>query len=145
MHDFSDTFTVEDLNPEGKPFERVNRLKCTGSALGADNAAAEMLLDINCEIYEVKRDDRLFVAFMSSLDGQPDDGEYKPYTPGTGSVMDNFDYVMHGMAFDIAHAEDERITVSASFGGLLMELEGHQEQLKPFAENESFYILIRRT
>eukprot|EP00968_Pinguiococcus_pyrenoidosus_P016403 scaffold1584_cov259-Pinguiococcus_pyrenoidosus.AAC.6 len=126
---FSDEFRVVDLNPDGKKFERVNRLVCTGSSAGAANVSTDLVLDINCEVFrpspsaasqaanaqwipshvtqvfEVERDENLYVALMSTLDGKPDSGEYVPYEEGDGSVLDDYEYAMHGLIFDVQHDE----------------------------------------
>ena len=43
---FEDIFSITSLNPEGKKFERVNRLAATGTTIECD-----LLLDYNCQIY----------------------------------------------------------------------------------------------
>mmetsp|Transcript_5677 Transcript_5677/g.15901 ORF Transcript_5677/g.15901 Transcript_5677/m.15901 type:complete len:146 (-) Transcript_5677:118-555(-) len=141
---FSDEFRVVELNPDSKKFERVNRLVCTGSAAGAANVATDLILDINCEIFEVKQDDSLSVALMSSLDGKPDAGEYVPYVEGEGSVLDDYDYAMHGLVFDVQHDEGQRVAVTASFGGLLMKITGEQNQLDQLQNDMSLYVLVKQ-
>jgi DNA-directed RNA polymerase I, II, and III subunit RPABC3 len=49
------------------------------------------------------------------------------------SLLDTYDYVMHGRVFLIKHIENQRVEVQASFGGLLMRLRGEQSQIESFA------------
>jgi DNA-directed RNA polymerase I, II, and III subunit RPABC3 len=46
--------------------------------------------------------------------------------------MDNYDYVMHGRVFSIKHIENQRVEVQASFGGLLLRLQGEQAHVELF-------------
>ena len=69
---YQDIFDVQKINPEGKKFEKVNRLLCKG--LTND---VQLLIDINCDIgFKVHEGDKISVAFASSLamDGSLDDG-----------------------------------------------------------------------
>ena len=53
---------MRDSNPEGKKFERVDRLYCKGLTYGMD-----LIIDVNCEIYSVRKGDKLSVAIASTL------------------------------------------------------------------------------
>ena len=46
------------------------------------------------------------------------------------SLLDSYDYAMHGRVFGIKHIENQNIEVQASFGGLLCRLRGEQSQLE---------------
>jgi hypothetical protein len=46
------------------------------------------------------------------------------------SLLDSYDYAMHGRVFSIKHIENQNIEVQASFGGLLCRLRGEQSQLE---------------
>lgn len=50
----------------------------------------------------------------------------------TPSLMDNYDYVMHGRVFSIKHIENQCVEVQASFGGLLARLRGEQAHMELF-------------
>jgi DNA-directed RNA polymerase I, II, and III subunit RPABC3 len=47
---FEDIFEVTELNPDGKRFERVNRIAATGTTFECD-----LLLDVNSEVYRYPR------------------------------------------------------------------------------------------
>lgn len=80
----------------------VSRLHCV-----SDTYEAELTLDINSEIYSIKRGDRFNFALTTSLDGAREKAEYDP-KPGVPSFMDRFDYVMNGKVFKIQ--EDGKTT-----------------------------------
>ncbi len=48
------------------------------------------------------------------------------------SLLDNYDYVMHGRVFSIKHIENQCVEVQASFGGLLLRLRGEQAHVELF-------------
>jgi DNA-directed RNA polymerase I, II, and III subunit RPABC3 len=81
---FEDIFSITALNPEGKKFERVNRLAATGTTFECD-----LLLDYNCQIYTNLHEGSkitLVLASTLNLDGSPDDhGSYTPQTTVNGS------------------------------------------------------------
>lgn len=79
---FEDIFSITSLNPEGKKFERVNRLAATGTTFECD-----LLLDYNCQIYNVLHEGEkmtLVLASTLNLDGSPDD--HGSYTPRSSTV-----------------------------------------------------------
>jgi hypothetical protein len=57
------------------------------------------------------------------------------------SLMDSYDYVMHGRIFSIKHIENQNIEVQASFGGLLCRLRGEQSQLESL-QCDSMYVSV---
>lgn len=46
------------------------------------------------------------------------------------SLLDNYEYVMHGRVFSIKHIEKQNVEVQASFGGLLCRLRGEQAHVE---------------
>lgn len=98
---FEDSFLITAINPEGKKFDRVNRLHATGESF-----EMQLVLDYNSEIYSLLTGDTIHLLLSSSLaldassessftDGIPDDN--------VPSLMDKYEYVMHGKVFKIAH------------------------------------------
>ena len=118
---FQDTFNVHILNEGGKKFDRCNRLGCKGTAYEVD-----MVIDVNCELFNAKAGDRVVCALAKSLSlsGAPDDGKYNPSSGP--SLADSYEYVMHGRVYSIKHVENQLVEVQASFGGLLFRLRGEQ-------------------
>lgn len=80
----------------------------------------DLLLDINVELYPVGENDRLTLALAKTLDltGQADSGVYDPLlgTPAKPSLMDKYEYVMHGKVFkyDLESSQDMTVLRSAS-------------------------------
>ena len=50
---FEDIFEITALNPDGYKFDRVNRVQGIGTTFECD-----LLLDINCEIYSLKDNEK---------------------------------------------------------------------------------------
>jgi DNA-directed RNA polymerases I, II, and III subunit RPABC3 len=91
-----DLFNITAIDPDGKKFDRVSRVKGTGENLGMD-----LILDVNSEIYPVKLGDRLNIALSKTinLDGTPsDEGSYRPDATGP-TLADKYEYVMYGRLF----------------------------------------------
>lgn len=137
---FEDIFEVGKLNPDGKKFERVNRLECKGLTYDVD-----VLLDTNCDIYPVKEGDRLTFVLASTLDlsGKPDDGTYKPLSDEV-TLADKYEYVMHGRVFRCEHLKDTKVQLFASFGGLLMRLTGDQRHVANIEVDSRVFCLLRQ-
>ena len=138
---FQDEFVVDDVDPgdlEGK-FEKVNRLMCKGVVY-----ELEFLLDINCEIFDVGKDDKLSVAIATSLSLDGSDGGDWQRTDGP-SLMDQYDYVMHGVVYKFAHVQGTKVEVHISHGGLLARFVGDQRHLQKLKVDSEVFTLIRKT
>eukprot|EP00897_Mesotaenium_endlicherianum_P000132 jgi/Mesen1/10119/ME000075S09629 len=66
-----DIFTINDMDPGGKKFDKVSRVVAHSEQLDMD-----MVLDVNSEVYPVQRGDKFTVVLAPtlSLDGVPDEG-----------------------------------------------------------------------
>ena len=98
---FEDIFEVTQLNPDGKKFESVNRLQATGGTFDC-----ELLLDINCDIYNIHEKDNITLVLATTLhlDSTPADHfSYSTTQRGESSLADQYDYVMHGRVFDVQY------------------------------------------
>ena len=149
---FEDIFEITALNPDGYKFDRVNRIQATGTTF-----ECELLLDINCEIYNTLFEQDKFTLVLAStlhLDGSPADHfNYTPqHTVGTSSgsssaepsLADNYEYVMHGRVFDIEHRKDGSLVIAISYGGLLMRLIGDQRHLTAIQNDQRLYLLVKK-
>jgi len=144
---FEDIFEVTALNPEGKKFDRVNRVAALGATFECD-----LLLDVNSEVCSIKDGDKITLVLASTLnlDGSPDD--HYQWTSTSSSLnsdnepalADNYKYVMHGRVFDVEYKKDETVVLSVSFGGLLMRLTGEQKHLSAVQPDLRLYILIKK-
>jgi DNA-directed RNA polymerases I, II, and III subunit RPABC3 len=142
---FEDIFEVTALNPDGYKFERVNRIQAIGTTFECD-----LLLDINCEIYNKLQETDKFTLVLAStlhLDGSPADHfSYIPFTSGVTepTLADNYEYVMHGRVFDMSYKKDGTVVISFSYGGLLMRLIGDQRHLSNIDPDQRLYLLIKK-
>lgn len=156
---FEDMFAVDALNINGKKFERVNRLHCKSSMFEVD-----MVLDTNSELFDIKSGERCVALFTSSLTGAAEGSSYNPSAYANSTLLDEFDYAMHGRVFGIKHisqtgaggsagaaaatdrgsAQRLHVEVQISFGGLLCRLRGEQAQLGGFEMDMMVYILLRK-
>lgn len=141
---FEDIFEITALNPEGKKFERVNRLSALGTTFECD-----LLLDYNCQIYSLLEGDKMTLVLASTLnlDGSPDD--HTSYNPATSynndaTLADNYEYVMHGRVFDVSYKKDGVVVIAISFGGLLCRLTGDQRHLQSILPDMRLYILVKK-
>jgi hypothetical protein len=71
LHD--DIYEVVKVNPEGKKFERVNRIVCKGHTYETD-----LVLDIASEVYSLKEGDKVAFAIATTLrlDGKPEEDTF---------------------------------------------------------------------
>lgn len=100
-------------------------------------------MDVNSELLTIKDGERATIALASTMnsDGTLDDGQFDAYPDA--SLMDSYDYVMHGRIFKIEAKDGQLIDVYASFGGLLMQLTGEQSQLELIEPDMRLYMLVR--
>lgn len=141
---FEDIFEVTALNPDGYKFERVNRIQAVGTTFECD-----LLLDINCDIYTLKDTEKVTLVLASTLhlDGSPADHlSYIPYNiiHSEPTLADNYEYVMHGRVFDMSYKRDGTVTISFSYGGLLMRLSGDQRHLSNILPDQRLYLLLKK-
>ena len=136
---FEDIFQVAKLNPEGKKFDRVDRIVCKGETYEAD-----LFLDIASEEYRLRVGDKFTMTLTTTLnlDGTPDADEYT--ADGKPNLLDQYDYGMCGKVFKYEHLSDKRVAAVASFGGLLMLLQGEQCHLVRIALDQKVYCLVRK-
>ncbi|CAK8986335.1 DNA-directed RNA polymerases I [Durusdinium trenchii] len=139
---FEDIFDVLEVNPKNKSsvqFKNVSRLVARGVTFEMD-----LVIDIQSEIFPMKAKDRFTMALASTLDmeGKPDDGTYNQ--SGEPTLLDKFDYGMHGKVFKYEYEGEHRIAIYASYGGLLMKLVGDQRNLNNIDLDSRIYCLIKR-
>lgn len=69
----------------------------------------ELVIDIQTELYPLKTKDKFTLALASTLDmsGKPDDGRFNQ--SGEATLLDKFDYGMHGKVFRYDLIGDHRV------------------------------------
>merc|ERR1712137_1471507 len=148
---FQEYFTVKDIDKDGKAFDKVSRLHCEGDDV-------KMTLDINMDIYPVRLNDEFRITIASSLnpgDTSVETGEFNPNIEESALFKEN-EYIMFGRVFkhkaeassSMSSITPRNISIYASFGGLLMKLEGDPTSLKDILAldaNANIYLLLNRT
>eukprot|EP01066_Platyproteum_vivax_P020901 Platyproteum_vivax@DN8849_c0_g1_i1.p1 len=136
---FKDQFTVRRVDKER--FEKVARLECQ------DVSMSKLLaVDVNCQLFQVEPNDKLEVVIASSL--SPDEIEEAGWDQVTHSeksypLLNRYEYCMHGKVFREQESAGGSITVYASFGGLLMSLQGEKADLSRIAKDIRVYLLLK--
>jgi len=120
-----DEFRIEGMNPEGKKFEKVDRLVAR-----AVNYDVEMLLDVHSELFQVNTDDRVQLALSKS--------EVKK------DALSKWDYAMHGLVYKYKHVKDSTVEVHLSHGGLLARFIGDEEALKDLEVDVEVFTLVKK-
>merc|ERR1719258_777409 len=108
---FNDLFDVTAVNPDGKKFDRVSRLVCKSHTFDVT-----MRIDVATDVYPMKQGQKFRMALAQTLrlDGKPDDGTYDQ--SGEANILDKYDF-----------HDGHNVSIFASFGGLLMLLQGDQQ------------------
>ena len=141
---FEDIFDVKDIDPQGKKFDRVSRLMCESESFKMD-----LILDVNTQIYPVNMGEKFRLVLASTLkeDGTPDDGEYNPAETGP-SRADQFEYVMYGKVYRVENEgtdqNSSRLSAYVSYGGLLMRLQGDENNLQELQVDSHVFLLIKK-
>ncbi|KAH9276070.1 hypothetical protein BASA83_001343 [Batrachochytrium salamandrivorans] len=150
---FQDIFEIADIDPHGKKFDRVSRIIAT-----SENIDMGVTIDINTEIYPLKTAEKFTLALATTLalDGvSVDTTKKQPWrdpafaTPVSGttsakSLADDYDYVMYGKVYKYEDEGGAKVSVYASFGGLLMCLAGDFRQLQNLSVGQYIYLLMRK-
>jgi DNA-directed RNA polymerase I, II, and III subunit RPABC3 len=136
---YEDAFQVKELDAGGQRFHNVSRVVATCEASGV-----EVVMDIQCELYRLKTKEKFTLALATTLDlqGKPDDGNWSP-NPEV-SLLDKFDYAMHGKIFRREALEGERVVVYVSHGGLLMKIKGNARFFSTLELDSKIYTLLKK-
>ncbi|KAI3413663.1 DNA-directed RNA polymerases I, II, and III subunit RPABC3 [Globodera pallida] len=141
---FEDLFTVKNIDPDGKKFDRVSRLFCDSESFKMD-----LILDVNTQLYSLGINDKFRLMLCTSIrdDGLTEEGEYDKSIENIPRVR-MFEYVMYGKIYlienDEGSAETSRLTAYASFGGLLMRIQGEANNLNGFEQDKNIYLLLKK-
>lgn len=142
-HLFEDIFIVTRIDPDGKKFDRVNRIEARSEQLDM-----YMQLDVATDIYPMSIGDKftMVLAPTLNLDGTPDTGYYTQ--AGRKTLADKYDYVMHGKLYKISEESKSgqvpKVEIYASFGGLLMLLKGDPSSAANLELDQRLFLLMRK-
>ncbi|KIW01958.1 uncharacterized protein PV09_06795 [Verruconis gallopava] len=126
-------------------YDRVTRY----TALSTGDASIKLILDVNTDLYTLSPDTQfdLCLASTLNLDGTKDEGKsggWREKQPGESDLSDGWDYVCYGKVYKFDEGKDgEEIKMYASFGGLLMYLEGPYRKLTSLRVDD-IYLLIKK-
>ncbi|KAH9603992.1 hypothetical protein KSS87_023595 [Heliosperma pusillum] len=165
---FEDIFNITRIDPDGKKFDKVSRIEAQ-----SDKFDAYILLDVNIDVYPIKKDKRYTIAMATTLDldGTPDTGYYNQLkailanVSKTGldglagnqtiraltsreTLADRYDYVMHGRTYRVADIEvdgQEKGEIYVSYGGLLMLLRVDKSVSMHFELDQRLFLLMKKT
>lgn len=139
---FEEIFTITKTN---KGYDRVSRIYGTSS----DNQIT-MTLDINHEIFPVRDGDTLnmVLATTLSLDGAVKDQNETMWRNvgkhGVPTLADMYDYVCYGKHYRMEDGEGDTMKYYASFGGLLLYMEGPHKKLNAL-KIDNIYLLVKHS
>eukprot|EP00920_Eleutheroschizon_duboscqi_P023570 GHVT01058739.1.p1 GENE.GHVT01058739.1~~GHVT01058739.1.p1 ORF type:complete len:174 (+),score=51.52 GHVT01058739.1:117-638(+) len=140
---FEDRFLVRSI--DNSKFESVSRLR--GKSTGFE---AELTLDVNSELFDVKEQDSIYVALATSLGlggasaRKEESGGPWERDDALAAALDQFEYVMYGRIFKLEEQSSERRTLYASFGGLLMALTADKQVVGDLDLDMRVYILLKQ-
>merc|ERR1712046_259226 len=119
---------IMEKDPDGKKFDRVSRYICHSELYDMD-----LTLDVNVEIYPLEVSER-FKLFLTNDVGAAQSGSTNLWEGNTGTIIDDYEYVMHGKIFKIETSQkvDNQQKLYISYGGLLMLLVGDAKPLEQF-------------
>ncbi|KAI9138000.1 RNA polymerase [Paraphysoderma sedebokerense] len=140
---FQDIFIIEDIDCDGKKFDRVSRILAHSEQYETD-----ITLDVNNELYPLEINDRFALALASTLsatgDTSADSDAWRDNRKNKEATLaDEYEYVMFGKCYKYEEV-GSKVSIYISFGGLLMCLEGDYRHLQNFQKGENLYLLMRK-
>ena len=139
---FEDTIQLNDIDKEGRFFEKVSRVDATSEVYDC-----KLSFDVNVEAYPVQKGSfySLVLAKSLNIDGMasPNTFSYDIYTK-KNTLLDKYDYVMYGKIFKYNEENDGKISLFISFGGLLLSITGNANHLQDLKIDERIYMLMKK-
>ena len=137
---FEDTLKIEAIDREGKVFQQVSRVEGT-----TELHRIVVALDLHSDLYPVAVGQHHSIILTSSLslDAREQELAFVLHQDYSNTLIEKAEYCMHGKIF--RHVPDKgNITVSISFGGLLMTLLGANTYLNNLDLDADVYCLMRK-
>jgi len=130
---FDDTFKV--LSIDSERFDKVSRVKAQ-----AQTFLADIEIDINTDIYPVRVGETVSIAVATT-------GEEAAWDSAAsrlgGGLLDAYDYAMFGKVYKKVDGSGTKVAVYASYGGLLMCLQGDRSDLDGLHLDDRVYFLMK--
>jgi DNA-directed RNA polymerase I, II, and III subunit RPABC3 len=104
----------------------------------------DLIIDVQSELYRLKTKEKFTLALASTLDltGKPDPKSWNP--SNEPSLLDKYEYGMYGKIFKVDPADNSRVVIYVSHGGLMMKITGDSSKLREVKQDERVYTLLRR-
>ncbi|SNX82007.1 related to RPB8 - DNA-directed RNA polymerase I, II, III 16 KD subunit [Melanopsichium pennsylvanicum] len=152
---FDTQFVVNQIDPDGKKFDRVSRIIASSPSL-----EMTLSIDIATDVWPISEGQQLTFQLASTLkkdtktegaDGDTQDAAaqaaerdaWRLDQPGNGGIADDFDYVMYGKIYRYDEKVADQVTVYGSFGGLMMALTGNFRHMSNITIGSNVYLLMR--
>ena len=139
---FQDEFRITSLNPDGKKFEKVDRIMASGI-----HYDGQLLMDVNSELLECAVDDRLSVCLLWLLSQKSQVSLAKANGKNHDELEASFDkyqYVMYGTVYKYKHTKDDKVEVHLSHGGLLARVNGDEQHLHQLEVDSEIYTMVKK-
>ena len=137
---YEDVFVVESLDKDGQKFHNISRVHAN-----SDAGDIHIVMDVQSELFRLKTTDKFTLALaysLSLLDSKADEGAWSPSTEP--SLLDKFDYGMHGRIYRVEGSGGQKMTVYVSHGGLLMKIVGDENVLRELELDKRVYTLLKK-
>ncbi|CAI2187454.1 4597_t:CDS:2 [Funneliformis geosporum] len=116
---FTDTFAINDMDKEGRKFDRDT----------ANIAQSEEAI--------------LPLPIMTQGD-QPERPSWREKNSMDRDLSDDYEYIMYGKVYKYDEEKRSKVAVYISFGGLLMALEGDFRHVQNIHVGQNVYMLMKR-
>ena len=139
---FEDNLRITEIDKDGKAFDKVSRVEGI-----TEDSNCKIMLDVNSDIYPVSKESYYAILITKSLnpDGNPSPNTFSFDTfTKKNSLMDKYDYVTHGKIFKFSEESNGKVSIYASFGGLLLGITGAPSHLSNLAMDERIYLLLKK-
>jgi len=100
---FNDEFTIDEIDKDGRKFDRVSRLSAKSK-----NYDMDLTLDYNVELLPLKAGQTLTLSLATSLsrgdvpgkegEGEDKEHQWRPDGKGQKGIEEDYEYVMFGKA-----------------------------------------------
>ncbi len=139
---FEDNLRITEIDKEGKAFDKVSRVEGI-----TEDSNCKIVLDVNSDVYPVSKENYYTILITKSLnaDGTPSANTFSidMYTK-KNSLMDKYDYVTFGKIFKYSEEQNGKVSIYASFGGLLLGITGSPSQLSNLVMDDRIYLLLKK-
>ncbi|KAH0485184.1 MAG: uncharacterized protein KVP18_003993 [Porospora cf. gigantea A] len=132
---FEDRIAVKSIDTS--KFERVARIKGKTSAFEAD-----ISLDVNTDLFPVQEKQVITIAIADQICAIPNKTGIDVLTHKLPSLLEQYDYVMHGRVFRVENKSGMSRTLYASFGGLLLSIQSDAQTIAGISIDQRIYILL---